>query len=487
MSLFVANIINSNVEKRMKKYLDILDYLKDTRFNLLKMDKSSAIYKILSETQLAYTYVEIVLQCKMNQEIEIVEFLGRPAFLWSDQQLIAKLKRKHTIKSVPLYLQRMEFLIQMGLIVKVPFNEIDAKIIALLNESLRIEKPNLYIMVDITPFMMSKIPYYDIDFDLVNLKIIQEKEREEKLQKILKEKNERRKTKNKKTSNKTTKQPSQQIKPAITKTNKLMDLKNQQINGILKKKLLEYTNYNIREVNSNLFSTTFKRVDDFLKQNNLKSLYCEILNYNSKINRIHQFEYEKNPVFFIEKETIARIYRDTYNKSITSREVSILFDKICKIGMLQKMSSSDLAMELGISKQNLIALMRESSFPNFTSSSEFYILLRLDELLWRNIENKVNIINDGLQNIEKTNKIFEEQEDISKVFKNQEKVKKTEKKFKDLILDEIQQPEGDILSVTECAIEILIESKIEGNKVIIDKSQFDRLIQSILGEVPFHE
>lgn len=475
---------SGNREQRNKKFIDMLNHLQDNVFDLSKIDKNTSLYRVLSETQLAYTYIEIVMQCKMRNETAIAEYLGRPSFLWSENQLLAKLKRKHTFKSVPLYLKRIEYLIQMGFIKRVLFEEIDSAILKLVDKEKLVGKPDLYIMVDVSPTMVSKIPFQNIDFDSINLLLINQKEKEEKLQKNKELKKELLKTKiTKKISSR--QNPQQDIPSTYSNKNIMENHKNEQSKSVefendIFNRAKELINYNLRVINEDFEKGLFSSINDYIKKNQIKLLYIELLKKQSVTFNHYLLNFKNKLGFYIEKEEMAKLYQEIHQKPITSRNAKKLFDLLCEIGFLKKVSAENLIIDLGMNKNEFALLIKEKGFNNFSYKSEIYFLLRLNNRQLIKIHNKISVMNETERERVRTEEVSAEH---TKAYSFPEKTVKKEIIKKPIVNKENNRKAID-LSITECALDILIESKIEGNKVIIDKHRFDKLIESILGEVP---
>ncbi|MGK7376919.1 hypothetical protein ACSFXN_03690 [Planococcus sp. 1R117A] len=456
----IRNSIQNNLQTK-EGFYETLSFLNEEVKKLKKLDKNNKFYRFFNDTELIYTYSLLVSQCRLHKEVDLSLTVGRPAFLWRHDHLKVKFKRMHPLKNESFYIERIDDLVKLGLIERVRFELIDTKLLKFIDEKEKKKEPILYVFPHIDAKMLIDIKLDDSSLinRITSLKnSIGEIDRnfsDEKNAIAIKEE-----------------EFSFSNLPSVIEHEKtLADIGSERQNYIKwdnkwKDNFRERINYNLNKIKSEFFVEIYKPIDEYLVNNHLKNFYVEILRRIMEPKNNYFIESKNKSIFYIDEETLKYIYKDVFFPLINEEEPQVLFCTLIEIGLFEKISIQNIASELGLTLKELEDDIR-NIFPNkYINGEDLYVLLRLNEGVLKGIYNNI-----------KEKYTYNPLEDEKE---SNNELKKVEKSNSE---DTKNLPAIDY-SITESALDILIESEIEGNKVIINKYYFDKLIKAILGEVP---
>lgn len=447
-----------------EEFYQILDYLHSEISSLDKLDAASEKYVDFINNEMDYTYTLLVSQCKLHKELDLSIKIGRPAFLWRLDQLKVKFKRMHAFKDVSFYLQRIECLVKLGLIKRVNFNQIEPEFLQFIDEKELKKKPDLYIFPVISSITYSEIANFKIDNFNRESKLNTEKENGSEIFGEYPQKGVENVISSSSLNSK-----SMKVERDEESEGRYDEVTEQNIEMAEKHK--ERIKYNLDRIHSAFFEEIYIPVNEYLLKNNLKIFYTKILKQILKLNGDF-LEYKNTPIFYIDDRTLVSIYNTVFPQWVTNDEASKLFYSLIEIGVFEEVYSETVASDLKLNTQELAVKVRNKYSKNYKEDSSLYTLNRLNENVLKRVLSNIKALNEW-QEIETIS------DDSGK--KNQKMI--VEKPEEQNLKSKNNSVDIDY-SVTESALDILIESRIEGNNVIIDKYRFDKLIKAILGEVP---
>lgn len=458
----VDTIISNHLNEK-EDFFEVLNYLEEEAKKLQKVDENHKLYKLFNNTELIYTYTLFVSQCRLHKEIELSKIIGRPAFIWRFDHLKTKFKRMHPLKNLSFYMETIDHLVEIGLLKRVSFSQIDMELLDLIDERDKKKKPDLYIFpfIDINTTVNSQTIYSSIvtKLDSTMPSVVESGGILNNEENIVNKKKE----------------------DTISMFQAATRIEENQIESIDEQKsflkrdikwvenVKERVNYNIDKINSEFFMEIYKPINDYLINNNLKSYYNEILSCVLEAENIYFVESKNKSIFYLNEYTLRKVYKKTFPVTLNESEPQELFFSLIKIGIFEVVSPQILAFELGVSVTELVKDIRNNFQGEYAEGENLYVLKRLNEKVLKTTYFKIKEI--------QKNKSFD--------LENNNK----ENNMSFISLDEVDLKETKNLlsidySITESALDILIESEIEGNKVTIPKHYFDKLIKAILGEVP---
>lgn len=449
-----------NVESE-KNFINILNALKDEVFNLSRMDSNSKEFKILSETQLAYMHTQFVLQCKNKINLEVSEVLGRPAFFWGDYELVKWLKKKHTVKALPLYMRRIEILIELGYIKRIPFERLGPILSRVVPKDYYKSKPTLYVINHVDKEIFWDIDGYDIDFNEVNVKAIRESERNYKSQ-IKNGNKDSKKLKAKSISSKSSKEK-------LKGKDAMEQIK-------IKKLISEIKSYNLITLESEEIKEIFSVLTDYFFSTHLRYIYEDIVSHCIDSKYFLDYYYGGKPVLYIDRDKVGEIWQATSDVNVTFFKVIELLEHMNEICLIEIVSLKELSHEAQVSQTFIKEAILEDSHLNMKSKLHFFTLPRLNpkQLVKIHKELKKSIYFNEFKNnfiSEARNQKNDSNIDVAKMSG------RTERSYV------INEKETNGLELLELVNDIMLESKTEGEFVKINQKLLDRLIKSVMNDV----
>ncbi|AIY06806.1 hypothetical protein Plano_2841 [Planococcus sp. PAMC 21323] len=438
----VQNQLNNKEE-----FFELLTCLDDELKKMKELNKNNELDEVLNDTELIYTFSLLVSQCRLHKEIDLSINIGRPAFLWRFDQLKIKFKRMHPLKDEYFYIEKIDYLIKVGLIEKISFNQIDNKLLRFIEERELKRKPDLYVLPGVGSLSLISSKS---DYEKIVDSTAQKNAEKEKVSTIYND-----------AENITEKENIEvQVEEKHERNNRVEEKK-------AKRNTKERVNYNLNRIKSEFFEEIYKPINEYLIDNKLKGYYEEILRYILEEKENFYLESKDKSVFYIDDVNLSSLCKIAFPYQMSSEEYQELFQELIEIGIIEKISLQNLAYELKLSMQELLEGIKNNFPENCIDGEDLYILLRLNESVLKKVYNNIKEkqrFNSHLTDSQKRNKEYEKNEEID--------------------INETKSSPSVDYSITESALDILIESEIEGNKVTINKYYFDRLIKSILGEVP---
>ncbi|MGB6408226.1 MAG: hypothetical protein WBF39_12170, partial [Planococcus donghaensis] len=352
------------------------------------------------------------------------------------------------LKGESFYIEKIDYLVKLGLVERLSFNQIDNHLIKFIEERELKKKPELYIFpyVDSSKLLnfkldnkklMNGVAHKNVEIHEANIicndeEIIVEKEN-----------------------------MGFQIEEINARSNYLEGGKGK------KKYTKERVNYNLSRIKSEFFEEIYKPINEYLIDNKLKGYYEEILKCILEEKNNYYLESKNKSIFYIDDLNLSSLCKKAFPYQMNSEEYRELFLELIEIGIIEKISLENVAYELELNVQEIAEDIKNDFSGNYIDGENLYVLLRLNESVLKGIYNNIK-----------------EKQNFNNHLTNSQKRKRESKEVEKIDLKETKNLSSIDYSITESALDILIESEIEGNKVTINKYYFDRLIKSILGEVP---
>lgn len=450
---------SQNLLQNKEEFYEALSLLDEEAKKLKNLNKSNEFYQLFNDNELIYTYSLLISQCRLHKEVDLSLVIGRPAFLWRHDHLKVKFKRMHPLKNESFYMDRIDDLVKLGLIKRVGFKLIDNKLLRFIDEKEKKKEPILYIfphidtktLIDIqlnssslinkVPSLKNNIEKTDKDFSNGKNAIKEEEFSSSNLSPVFEHK-----------------------KPSVDAGSNRQDCV--KWDSKWKENFRERIKYNLNKINSEFFIEVYKPINDYLINNHLKGFYAEILRRIIEPENNYFIESKNKSIFYIDEENLKYIYKNVFSPLINDEEAQVLFRNLGEIGLFEKVSIQNIASELELTPKELGEDIRNNFSNKYIDGEDLYVLLRLNESVLKGIYNNIKEKN--------SHSSLGESKESNNDIKNAEESNS----------EETKTPQAIDYSITESALDILIESEIEGNKVIINKYYFDKLIKAILGEVP---